>query len=92
MDSYGNGRQAVIDEIRHYIESELGKIQFEKRQIPDSTKDIQLTHKRATLAGVTITLSKLKQLLKKKEDRMKLLVKKQQSLLDEMDNYLTPTK
>ena len=71
VNEYGNGRQSVIDELKHYIDSELGNIQFERRQIPENTKDIQLTHKRANLAGNCIALSRMKQLLRKKENRMK---------------------
>lgn len=69
-NEYGNGRQSVIDEVNHYIESELGKLAFKRRQIPTDTKDINLTHKRATLAGNVVALSRIKQLLKKKQRRM----------------------
>lgn len=70
-NEYGNGRQSVIDELTHYIDSELGKLSFQRKQIPSDTKDIQLTHKRATLAGNAIALNRIKALLKKKIVRMK---------------------
>lgn len=49
--------------IQYYIEKELLRISIEKKKIPRNTKDSRLTHKRATLSGNVIALSKLKQKL-----------------------------
>jgi len=71
MKEYGNGRRSVINEVTRYIESELVILHFLKDQIPKDTIDKRLTHKRATLAGNSIALNKIKALMKEKKRNLK---------------------
>lgn len=59
---FGNGRVSVIHELNNYIKKEISKI----KKIRCDEKTLQGTHKKATLSGNIIALSRIRSLLEKK--------------------------
>lgn len=72
--SYHDGRAAVINEVGIYIETELKRLSEMRAEIPHDTRDAELTHKRATLAGNVIALCRVRALMNKKVVRMSMHV------------------
>jgi len=68
LDEYGKGRHSVLNEIEAYCQDKLETAIEAKPQYPS---DPLQSHKRAHLAGVIQTLSRVLQLIEKKQNNLK---------------------